>query len=71
MKKTIIIVFTCLFSVGLSACSLKYYGDGGEVITNLTALPTPINVRVESDNYVYWDEVPNASSYMIKINDYQ
>lgn len=71
MKKTIIIVFACLFSVGLSACSLKYYGDGGELITNLTALPTPINVRVESDNYVYWDEVPNASSYVIKINGYQ
>ncbi len=55
----------------VSSCDLSFDKDGGEVVTNLTALPTPINVRVGIDNYIYWDEVPNASSYIVKINDYQ
>lgn len=66
--KICLLMTTCFI---VSSCDLSFDKDGGEVVTNLTALPTPINVRVGMDNYIYWDEVPNASSYIVKINDYQ
>lgn len=66
MKKRIIIT-ACLSLLGLTACNLSYGGDGGEIVAKLTQLPTP-TIREVIDDYVYWDEVPNASSYTIKIN---
>lgn len=72
MKKIIKnLLFFTFFPLILSGCGVSYGGDGGEVIINITSLPSPSSVRVESDNYVYWDEVPNASSYIVKINGYQ
>ncbi len=70
MKKVLMVFFGVILCFSLTACDLSFNKDGGEVIANLTQLPTPIITEVK-DNYVYWDEVPNASSYVIKINNYQ
>ncbi len=69
MKKVLMVFFGVILCFSLTACDLSFNKDGGEVIANLTQLPTPIITEVK-DNYVYWDEVPNASSYVIKINNY-
>ena len=37
----------------------------------LKQLDTPTNVRVEADEHVYWNEVPNSASYVLRINSYQ
>lgn len=67
MRKNYVLLAGCVLSLGLSACTL----NGNSIDVNITALPSPINVRVENDEYVYWDEVPNASSYTLKINNFQ
>ena len=68
MKK-IKLLLTCILSaITLSACNLI---DNESDQFKITALSTPKNIRVDSDDYVYWDEIPNATSYMIKINNYQ
>lgn len=56
-------------SFGLFSCGVDGPAGLGSYV-NLTELPTP-TIREVSSNYVYWDEVPNASSYVLKINDYQ
>lgn len=66
MKK-LLFLSSCILFLGLTSCSI----NGNTVDVAVTALPAPINVRVENDNYVYWDEVPNASSYVLKINGSQ
>ncbi len=40
-------------------------------VETLPKLGAPTNVRVANDEFVYWNEVPNASSYVVKINDFQ
>ncbi|MBQ7340008.1 MAG: hypothetical protein IJW43_04050 [Clostridia bacterium] len=62
-----LIICTC-FSI--TGCSVNFDGNTGEMTNNATKLPTPNITRV-SENYVYWEEVPNASSYVLKINSYQ
>lgn len=61
MKKMyfILIFFISIFC--LTSCDIS---------SNPSKLPTPL-IRDVKDNYVYWDEVPNANSYILKINDYQ
>lgn len=54
----------------LTACEFSFDPNGGEVVSKLTKLPTPNIVEIR-DDYVYWEEVPNASSYVIQINDIQ
>ncbi len=74
MKKIISFVMVLLLilsSFSLIGCDISVDEDGGEIVSRLTALPAPVNIRVEKDNYVYWDEVPNANSYVVKINNYQ
>ncbi len=56
-------------SFGLFSCGVDGPAGLGSYV-NLTELPTP-TIREVSNNYIYWDEVPNASSYVLKINDYQ
>lgn len=68
MKK--ILIFLILLTTFLTGCSFSTNGKEGEIIAKATALPTPLNVRVYN-NYIYWDEVPNANSYIIKINNNQ
>lgn len=70
MKKLLVVFLSVLLCLNLIACDLSFDKDGGEITTNLTKLPTPVIKSVEND-YVYWEEVPNASSYIVKINDYQ
>ena len=70
MKKILSILLGIIFCFSFTGCELSFDKDGGEIVTNLTQLPTPTNIEVY-DDYVYWDEVPNASSYVIKINDIQ
>ena len=62
MKKLIAILLGVVFCFSFVGCG---DGDGG-----VTQLPAPINIEAHED-YIYWDEVPNASSYVIKINDIQ
>lgn len=58
-------------ALGAGGCSL---GLGGAEISikvdELTALPAPTNLHVEND-YIYWDEVPNASSYIVRVNSWR
>lgn len=68
MKK--IFIASLFASLILSGCSSSFDKNSGEVDANLTKLPTPTITEV-LNNYVYWNEVPNASSYTIKINSYQ
>ncbi len=70
MKKLFVVFLAVLLCLNLIACDLSFNKDGGEVAANLTKLPTPVIKNVVND-YVYWEEVPNASSYIVKINDYQ
>ena len=70
MKKLLVVFLSVLLCLNLIACDLSFDKDGGEITTNLTKLPTPVIKSVEND-YVFWEEVPNASSYIVKINDYQ
>lgn len=70
MKK-VFSVFLCLFICwSLTACDLSFNKDGGEIVANLTQLPSPTLTEIV-DDYIYWEEVPNASSYVVKINNYQ
>lgn len=68
MKKKLLMLFSLLLCCALSSCDFDSSNISG--IQEVTKLPTP-NIREVLDNYVYWDEVPNASSYVIKINSYQ
>ncbi len=68
MKKKLLMLFSLLLCSALSSCDFDSNNISG--IQEVTKLPTP-NIREVLDNYVYWDEVPNASSYIIKINSYQ
>lgn len=70
MKKTLIILLSFLACLSLVACDISFDKDAGEVAANLTQLPTPTISEVLND-CVYWEEVPNASSYLVKINSYQ
>ena len=70
MKKIIALLFGFLTCFCLTACGPSSNVDGGEVVANLTQLSIPTLIEVV-DNYVYWEEVPNASSYVVKINNYQ
>lgn len=65
-----LIVLIGVLCLNLTACELSFDGNGGKVASELTKLPTPVISSVEN-GYVYWEEVPNASSYVIKINNYQ
>ena len=65
MKKLLAIILSFLCCFILVACDFN-----GEVVGNTTQLPTPTIKEVLND-YVYWEEVPNASSYLVKINDYE
>ena len=74
MKKWIVSFFALLITlcslIGLASCKVSVDENGISAIENFTKLPAPNIVEVK-DNYVYWEEVPNASSYLIKINNYQ
>lgn len=70
MKKIPVIIFVLLMCFTFSACDWSIDKDGGEMVMNLTQLPTPAVTEIR-DDYVYWQEVPNASSYVIKINNFQ
>ncbi len=69
MKKTLLLPLTFM-ALTLTSCDFSFNGNSGEIVGQLTSLPTP-SIREVSNDYVYWDEVPNASSYVIKINNYQ
>lgn len=64
---SIIVLVLCL---SLTACDLSIDGDGGNITAELTKLPTPVISSIEN-GYIYWNEVANASSYVVKINNYQ
>ncbi len=70
MKKILFSILGFFTCIALTACDLSFNKDSGEVIANLTQLPTP-NLTEVIDNYVYWEDIPNASSYVVKINNYQ
>ena len=71
MKKAIILIICiAILCLVFSACELSLNKDGGDAIAQLTQLPEPNLIEIV-DNYVYWEEVPNASSYVVKINNYQ
>ena len=70
MKKFLAVFLVLAMCLTLASCDLSIDENGGELVSNLTQLPTPTITEVRN-NYVYWNEVPNASSYVIKINNYQ
>ncbi|NLE06582.1 MAG: hypothetical protein GX638_17495, partial [Crenarchaeota archaeon] len=68
MKKGMFIL--CFLSIlNLTSCSINLDKNGGEIVANLTKLPTP-EIKEVSENIVYWDKIENASSYSISINSY-
>lgn len=58
MKKIINFVVAILVVFALYGCA-----------SNNQTLSTPTNVRITEDGYITWNEVDNASSYVITIND--
>lgn len=68
MKKLLALILGLTIFTTFSACSFSFDKNGGEAVSNTTKLPAPTVTGV-FDDYIYWDEVPNASSYLIKIND--
>lgn len=70
MKKFLTLFLSLIVCIPFSACSFSFDKNGGDLVSNLTKLPTPTITEVH-DDYVYWNEVPNASSYIIRINDIQ
>ena len=69
MKKLFAIILSFAISLA-TGCSFNFDGNTGDATANLTKLPTPTVTEVV-DGYVYWEEVSNASSYVVKINSYQ
>lgn len=69
MKKLFAIILSFAISIA-TGCSFNFDGNTGDATANLTKLPTPTVTEVV-DGYVYWEEVSNASSYVVKINSYQ
>ena len=70
MKKFFAMLLGVIFCFSFTACQLSVAKNGGEIIANLTELPAPSNITVVED-YIHWDEVPNASAYVVKINGIQ
>lgn len=70
MKKFLTLFLSLIVCITFSACRFSLDKNGGDLVSNLTKLPTPTITEVH-DDYVYWNEVPNASSYVIRINDIQ
>lgn len=64
MKK-IGLIFVCVL---IALCSLTVFVACDETTPEVKTLSTPTNVGVSEGGLITWDAVPNATSYVVKIN---
>ena len=64
MKK-IGLIFVCVL---IALCSLTVFVACDETTPEVKTLSTPTNVGVSAGGLITWDAVPNATSYVVKIN---
>lgn len=69
MKKLFLTCMLLLFCCTLSSCSFISNGENGTK-EKIVPLSVP-EIKEINNGYIYLNEVPNASSYVVEINSYQ